>query len=203
MLVIALVMSGAFRITDTNVGVPRATALHRPSSIDPEDTTLSEAVAAKGAALGGVHHRAGREPRTPGGVGSWRDLGRRRQHPHQLSRRSRARRRWWSAPMTATALRGGGRRHGRVERPRGHSRSRMPMGATLTPIEVGDSDGIAVGEWVMAIGSPFGNEQSVSTGIVSALYRSTALPSTGGTSIYANMIQTDAAINPVTPAARW
>ena len=48
----------------------------------------------------------------------------------------------------------------------------------------------------MAIGSPFGNEQSVSTGIVSALYRSTALPSTGGTSIYANMIQTDAAINP-------
>ena len=48
----------------------------------------------------------------------------------------------------------------------------------------------------MAIGSPFGNEQSVSTGIVSALYRSTALQSTGGTSIYANMIQTDAAINP-------
>lgn len=48
----------------------------------------------------------------------------------------------------------------------------------------------------MAIGSPFGNEQSVSTGIVSALYRSTALPSTNGTSIYANMIQTDAAINP-------
>ena len=68
--------------------------------------------------------------------------------------------------------------------------------ATFTPIEIGDSDGIAVGEWVMAIGSPFGNEQSVSTGIVSALYRSTALQSTSGTSIYANMIQTDAAINP-------
>ena len=48
----------------------------------------------------------------------------------------------------------------------------------------------------MAIGSPFGNEQSVSTGIVSALYRSTALQSASGTSIYANMIQTDAAINP-------
>ena len=66
----------------------------------------------------------------------------------------------------------------------------------LSPIEVGDSDGLVVGEWVMAIGSPFGNEQSVSTGIVSALYRSTALPSSSGTSIYANMIQTDAAINP-------
>lgn len=63
----------------------------------------------------------------------------------------------------------------------------------LTPIEIGDSDDLSVGEWVMAIGSPFGNEQSVSTGIVSALYRSTALPSTSGTSIYANMIQTDAA----------
>ncbi|MFR7670714.1 MAG: S1C family serine protease [Collinsella sp.] len=53
-----------------------------------------------------------------------------------------------------------------------------------------------MGEWVMAIGSPFGNEQSVSTGIVSALYRSTAMSSTNGNTIYANMIQTDAAINP-------
>ena len=66
----------------------------------------------------------------------------------------------------------------------------------LTPIEIGDSSKLNVGEWVMAIGSPFGNEQSVSTGIVSALYRSTAMSSTGGNTIYANMIQTDAAINP-------
>ena len=66
----------------------------------------------------------------------------------------------------------------------------------LTPIEIGDSDKLNVGEWVMAIGSPFGNEQSVSTGIVSALYRSTAMSSTSGNTIYANMIQTDAAINP-------
>ena len=66
----------------------------------------------------------------------------------------------------------------------------------LTPIEIGNSDDISVGEWVMAIGSPFGNEQSVSTGIVSALYRSTAMQSSNGTTIYANMIQADAAINP-------
>lgn len=66
----------------------------------------------------------------------------------------------------------------------------------LTPIEIGDSSKLNVGEWVMAIGSPFGNEQSVSTGIVSALYRSTAMSSTNGNTIYANMIQTDAAINP-------
>ena len=75
-------------------------------------------------------------------------------------------------------------------------RLKDPKGAKLTPIEVGDSDDIAVGDWVMAIGSPFGNEQSVSAGIVSALYRSTALQSASSTSIYANMIQTDAAINP-------
>jgi putative serine protease PepD len=66
----------------------------------------------------------------------------------------------------------------------------------LTPIEVADSDKVVVGDWVMAVGSPFGLEKSVSTGIVSALYRSTAMQSSDGISVYANMIQTDAAINP-------
>lgn len=69
-------------------------------------------------------------------------------------------------------------------------------GVTLTPIEVADSDKISVGDWVMSIGSPYGLDQSVSTGIVSSLYRSTMLPSKAGTTIYANLIQTDAAINP-------
>lgn len=66
----------------------------------------------------------------------------------------------------------------------------------LTPIEIGDSDAVQVGEWVMAVGSPYGLEKSVSTGIVSALYRSTALQSQSDITIYANLIQTDAAINP-------
>lgn len=44
-------------------------------------------------------------------------------------------------------------------------------GDELTPIEVGSSDKLSVGDWVMSIGSPFGNEQSVSTGIVSAKSR--------------------------------
>ena len=66
----------------------------------------------------------------------------------------------------------------------------------LKPIEIGNSSTVVVGEWVMAVGCPFGLERSVSVGIVSALFRSTTLESSEGLSIYANMIQTDAAINP-------
>lgn len=65
--------------------------------------------------------------------------------------------------------------------------------ATLKPIEIGNSSELKVGEWVMAAGSPFGMEQSVSTGIVSAVNRSYADSESGA--IYTNMIQTDAAIN--------
>lgn len=68
-------------------------------------------------------------------------------------------------------------------------------GASVTPIERGDSDDLVVGSWVMTIGSPFGLEQSVSSGIVSALYRSTTMASQSGTAIYANLIQVDAAVN--------
>lgn len=66
----------------------------------------------------------------------------------------------------------------------------------LTAIEIGDSSGLTVGEWVMTAGSPYGLEQSVATGIVSATNRSSVLESEGGTAYYTNMIQTDAAINP-------
>lgn len=75
----------------------------------------------------------------------------------------------------------------------------------LTPIEIGSSDDLVIGEWVMTIGSPFGLEQSVATGIVSATSRSQIMnsssqdpygQSSGEVTIYPNMIQTDAAINP-------
>ncbi|MGI6536650.1 MAG: S1C family serine protease [Eggerthellaceae bacterium] len=67
----------------------------------------------------------------------------------------------------------------------------------LTPIEIGSSSNLKVGEWVMAIGSPYGMEQSVSTGIISATSRSSAsLQASDSTAVYTNMIQTDAAINP-------
>ncbi len=69
-------------------------------------------------------------------------------------------------------------------------------GENLTPLAHGDSSQLKVGQWVMAIGSPYGYEQSASTGIVSSLFRSTVMPSRSGIQIYANLIQTDAAINP-------
>ena len=73
----------------------------------------------------------------------------------------------------------------------------------LTAIEIGSSSDLVVGEWVMAVGSPFGLEQSVSTGIVSATSRTTSAlnsssssSSSSSSAVYTNMIQTDAAINP-------
>lgn len=67
----------------------------------------------------------------------------------------------------------------------------------LTPIEVGSSADLVVGEWVMTVGSPYGMEQSVAAGIVSAVDRtSESLQSDESTAIYTNLIQTDAAINP-------
>ena len=64
----------------------------------------------------------------------------------------------------------------------------------LDDIEIGDSESIRVGEWVMAVGSPFSENLShtVTTGIVSAIGRSNILNSGS----YEDFIQTDAAINP-------
>ena len=189
-LVIALVMSGAFRITDENVEASSGTT--QTIQIDPEDTTLAETVAAK-AQPSVVSITATGESQNSGGVGSGVVLdseGNILTNYHVI------------ADATALTVSMGGESY-EAELVGTDESSDLAVirlkdvdESALTPIEIGDSSDLAVGEWVMAIGSPFGNEQSVSTGIVSALYRSTALPSTSGTSIYANMIQTDAAINP-------
>lgn len=63
-------------------------------------------------------------------------------------------------------------------------------GLDLKPVKLGDSKDLKVGEWVLAIGSPFGFDYSATAGIVSALGRS--LPSDS----YVPFIQTDVAINP-------
>ncbi len=64
----------------------------------------------------------------------------------------------------------------------------------LTPAVLGNSDVLDVGEWVVAIGSPFGFESSVTAGIVSAKGRRGL--SRDSTERYEEFIQTDAAINP-------
>ena len=69
-------------------------------------------------------------------------------------------------------------------------------GDTVTPIEVADSSELQVGDWVMSVGSPFGLDQSVSQGIVSALTRNTLLQSSSGNTLYTNLIQVDCSINP-------
>ncbi len=60
----------------------------------------------------------------------------------------------------------------------------------LSSVSLGDSDKLQVGEWVFAIGNPFGLENTVTAGIVSAKGRFI------GQGSYDNFIQTDAAINP-------
>ena len=60
----------------------------------------------------------------------------------------------------------------------------------LKPVKVGNSENLKVGQWVLAIGSPFGFESTVTAGIVSAIGRS--LPNDN----YVPFIQTDVAINP-------
>jgi len=60
----------------------------------------------------------------------------------------------------------------------------------LRAVKLGDSDHLRVGDWVVAIGNPFGLEQTVTAGIVSAKGRVI------GAGPYDNFIQTDAAINP-------
>jgi len=59
---------------------------------------------------------------------------------------------------------------------------------------LGDSDGIQVGDWAIAIGNPFGLEQSLTVGVISAKGR-VNLSISGGAPLYQNFIQTDASIN--------
>ncbi|HEY3246446.1 MAG TPA: DegQ family serine endoprotease [Phycisphaerae bacterium] len=64
-------------------------------------------------------------------------------------------------------------------------------GSDLTPAELGNSDELEVGDWVLAVGNPFGLSETVTAGIISAKGRANI-----GISEYEDFIQTDAAINP-------
>ncbi|WP_061215071.1 S1C family serine protease [Syntrophomonas wolfei] len=62
----------------------------------------------------------------------------------------------------------------------------------LATLKMGDSDVIRVGEWVVAIGNPYGLDHTVTAGVVSAKGRPIQIENR----VYKNLIQTDAAINP-------
>lgn len=68
---------------------------------------------------------------------------------------------------------------------------RIEDGGSLPTLPLGNSDALEVGEWVIAIGNPFGLSQTVTAGVVSAKGRSSV-----GINEYENFLQTDAAINP-------
>jgi S1-C subfamily serine protease len=68
----------------------------------------------------------------------------------------------------------------------------LPTGIAA-PLELGDSDGLKVGQTVIAIGNPFGLDRTLTTGVISALGR--RIETDAGTAI-GQAIQTDAAINP-------
>lgn len=66
----------------------------------------------------------------------------------------------------------------------------------LTPLDLADSDELRVGDFVVAIGNPFGLRQTVTSGIVSGLGRHIGNPQGEQGSRYQDFIQTDASINP-------
>jgi len=73
----------------------------------------------------------------------------------------------------------------------------VKVAASLPTIELGDSEGLVVGQLAIAIGSPFGLEHSVTAGVVSAVHRPlTNFGGDDGQYPYVDSIQTDAAINP-------
>jgi serine protease Do len=67
---------------------------------------------------------------------------------------------------------------------------RIEADTPLEPLPLGDSEKLEVGDWVVAIGNPFGLGHTVTAGIVSAKFRQL------GAGSYDNFIQTDASINP-------
>lgn len=74
-------------------------------------------------------------------------------------------------------------------------RMEIPKGGIAAqPLPLGDSDAVEVGDWVLAIGAPFGLDRTVTAGIVSATGRRGVRPE-GPRRFYADFIQTDASIN--------
>lgn len=73
----------------------------------------------------------------------------------------------------------------------------MPSGQGLKALTIGDSNDTDIGEWVLAIGNPYGYDQTLTIGIISATERPITIENSNGEAqVYEHMLQTDASINP-------
>ena len=70
-----------------------------------------------------------------------------------------------------------------------------PGDEPLVPIKIGDSSTVRVGQWVMTLGTPYGESESVSQGIVSGVSRTATLSLDSSEVYYVGLIQSDAMIN--------
>ncbi len=71
-----------------------------------------------------------------------------------------------------------------------------PTGASFPALKLGDSDGTAIGDWVLAIGNPYGFDHTLTTGVLSAKERPITIQDEQGEHVYEHLLQTDASINP-------
>lgn len=72
-----------------------------------------------------------------------------------------------------------------------------PDGADLPYLPIADSDSIEIGQWVLAIGNPYGYDHTLTMGVISATERPITIQNDeGGAQVFEHMLQTDASINP-------
>jgi serine protease Do len=69
-------------------------------------------------------------------------------------------------------------------------------GSGFPTLKLGDSKSTNMGDWVVAIGNPYGFEHTITVGVLSSNERSISIPDTNGTRNYQHLLQTDASINP-------
>jgi serine protease Do len=69
-------------------------------------------------------------------------------------------------------------------------------GTNFPTLKLGDSSSLNMGDWVVAIGNPYGFDHTVTVGVLSSNERQISIPDTNGTRNYQHLLQTDASINP-------
>ncbi|WP_256760840.1 S1C family serine protease [Cohnella sp. WQ 127256] len=69
-------------------------------------------------------------------------------------------------------------------------------GKDFPALKLGDSSGLNMGDWVVAIGNPYGFDHTVTVGVLSSNEREISIQDTNGTRNYEHLLQTDASINP-------